>query len=139
MSPAGEGIRGDLHVVVNVRQHDRFERDGDHLLLAVPVGFSQLALGAVVEVPTLDGTTSVRIPAGSQHGAVFRVEGKGLPNLRSGDRGDLVVITQLVVPKRLSDEQQELLREYAKTEDTDVFEPRKPSFWNKIRDAVTGA
>jgi len=138
ISPGGQGIRGDLHVVVRVRRHKRFERDGDHLLLAVPVAFSQLALGAMVEIPTLDGTTSLKIPAGSQHGAMFRIDDQGLPNLRSGERGDLVVIVQLVVPKRLNDEQRRLLEQYAEMEELDVSNGEKPSFWNKIRDAMTG-
>jgi molecular chaperone DnaJ len=138
ISPGGEGIRGDLHVVVRVRPHERFERDGDHLLLAVPVAFSQLALGATIEVPTLDGTASLKIPAGTQHGAMFRIDGQGLPNLRTGERGDLITILQLVVPKRLNDEQRRLLEEYAETEDLDVGSSAKPSFWNKLKDVVTG-
>jgi len=138
ISPGGQGIRGDLHVVVRVRPHKRFERDGDHLLLAVPVAFSQLALGAMVEIPTLDGTASLKIPAGSQHGAMFRIDGKGLPNLRSGERGDLVVIVQLIVPKRLNDEQRRLLEQYAEMEELDASNGEKPSFWNKIREAMTG-
>lgn len=135
---AGRGIRGDLHVVVRVRAHEYFERDGDHLLLAVPVAFTQLALGATVEVPILDGKTSVEIPAGTEHGAIFRVPGKGLPNLRRGDRGDLVVIAQLVVPKRLTDEQKKLLLEYAETEHLEVASGDRASLWAKIKDAVSG-
>ena len=138
ISPEGQGIRGDLHVVVRVRPHDRFERDGDHLLLAVPVAFSQLALGAAVEVPALDGTASVTIPAGTQHGAMFRIENRGLPNLRSGERGDLVVILQLQVPRRLTDEQRDLLQAYAETEDIDLATEEKGSLWEKIRDAMRG-
>ena len=136
MSAAGQGIRGDLHVVVRVRSHARFERDGDHLLLAIPVAFSQLALGAKVEVPALEGTATVTIPAGTQHGAMFRVNGKGLPNLRSGERGDLVVILQLVVPKKLTDEQRELLEEYAQTEEVDVASGERSSIWGRIKDAM---
>ena len=137
LSPGGEGIRGDLHVVVRVRPHERFERDGDHLLLAVPVAFSQLALGATLEVEALDGTASLKIPPGTQHGAMFRIEGRGVPNLRTSERGDLVTILQLVVPRRLNDEQRRLLEEYAETEELDVGSSTKPSFWNKLRDAVT--
>jgi molecular chaperone DnaJ len=137
-SPGGQGIRGDLHVVVRVRPHKRFERDGDHLLLAVPVSFAQLALGATVEVPTLEGRSPLAIPAGTQHGAMFRIAGKGLPALRSGARGDLVVIVQLVVPRSLNDEQRELLEAYAHTEDLDIAGDGKSSFWGKIKDAMTG-
>jgi len=142
VSPTGQGIRGDLHVVVRVEKHDVFERDGDHLLIAMPVAFSQLALGTTCDVPTITadglGATSLKIPAGSQHGSIFRVPEHGLPNLRSGDRGDLVVIVQLVVPRRLDDEQKRLLQEYAATEEIDVGDGDKASFWHRLKDAVTG-
>ncbi|MBT8487152.1 MAG: molecular chaperone DnaJ [Phycisphaerales bacterium] len=138
MDPAGSGIRGDLHVVVRVRAHKVFERDGDHLLLAVPVSFSQMALGAELEVPTLDGETTLKIPPGTQHGVMFRVEGQGLPNVRSQRRGDLVVITRLVVPRKLSDGQRKLLEEYAETEDVPIPADGKTSFWEKIKDVMTG-
>ncbi len=138
ISPSGQGIRGDLHVVVRVRPHDRFERDGDHLLLAVPVSFAQVALGANVEITTLDGKATLTIPAGTQHGAMFRIEGKGLPKLRSGERADLVVIVQLVVPRHLNDEQRKLLHAYAETEDLHLDADGKSSFWGRIKDTLTG-
>ncbi|UCD76505.1 MAG: molecular chaperone DnaJ, partial [Phycisphaerales bacterium] len=128
----------DLHVVTRVREHDRFERDGDHLLLAVPIAFTQLALGAQVKVPTLSGEAELTIPAGTQHGGLFRLPDHGLPNLRTGKRGDLVVIVQLVVPKKLNDSQKKLLEEYARTEDLEVGNGSNPSFWGKIKDAMTG-
>jgi molecular chaperone DnaJ len=137
-SPSGQGMRGDLHVVVRVAPHDRFERDGDHLLLAVPIAFTQLALGAEVEVPTLDGRTVVKIPAGTQHGATFRAPETGLPNLRTGKRGDLIAIVQLVVPRRLSEKQRDLLSEYATTEHVEVS-TRDGSWWDKFKDAVSGS
>jgi molecular chaperone DnaJ len=141
-SPTGQGIRGDLHVVVRVQKHEVFERDGDHLLIALPVAFSQLALGTTCDVPTITaeglGTTTLKIPGGSQHGSIYRVPGKGLPNLRSGDRGDLVVIVQLVVPRKLDEEQKRLLQQYAATEELDVGDGDKESFWNRLKDAVTG-
>lgn len=138
VSPEGRGIRGDLHVVVRVRAHEVFERDGDHVLIATPVTFTQLALGAEVTVPALDGDATVTIPPGTQHGAIFRIEQRGLPNLRSGERGHQIVIAQLVVPGKLTDEQRELLREYADTEEVAVNATGRSSFWNKLRDAVTG-
>ena len=137
MSPAGQGLRGDLHVVVRVREHDKFERDVDDLLLAAPINFSQMALGAQIDVPTLDGTRQVNIPAGTQHGALFRINGSGLPNLRSGKRGDLVVVAQLVVPRKLNESQTRLLAEYAKTEDVPVGTGPE-SAWEKIKRAVKG-
>ncbi len=138
LSTAGQGIRGDLHVLVRVRAHDRFERDGDHLLTAVPVTFTQVALGAEIEIPTLDGPATLRVPAGTQHGALFRIQTKGLPGLRSGKRGDLVAIAQLIVPRKLTDAQKKLLSDYAETESLDV-DASNPSLWEKIKDAVGGS
>ncbi|MCA9284105.1 MAG: molecular chaperone DnaJ [Phycisphaerales bacterium] len=136
-SPEGSGPRGDLHVVVRVVPHDRFERDGDDLLVAVPVSFAQLALGATIETEGIDGTVTLDIPAGTQHGSVFRVPEKGLPNLRTRQRGNLVAIIQIVVPRRLTDEQKSLLQEYAKSEKIEVGDGSS-SLWRKIRDSLTG-
>ncbi len=138
LSPGGQGIRGDLHVVVRVRRHERFEREGDHLLMALPVAFTQAALGAEIEVPTLDGPATLRIPPGTQHGALFRVPHKGLPNVRSGKRGDLVAVLQLVVPQKLNEAQKKLLHEYARTEKLDVGAANS-SLWEKIRDKMSGS
>lgn len=138
-SSAGEGIRGDLHVVVRVRDHDQFERDGDDLIYAAPIAFTQLALGAVTQVPTLDGIAEVSIPAGTQHGEMFRVGGAGLPNLRSGRRGDLVVIAQLVVPRKLNEAQKKLLADYARTESVEVGNGQGASAWQRIKRAVKGS
>ncbi|MCA9296015.1 MAG: molecular chaperone DnaJ, partial [Phycisphaerales bacterium] len=137
-STGGEGIRGDLHVVVRVRPHDRFEREGDQLLVAVPMMFAQMALGADVVVPSLDGDVVVNVPAGTQHAAVFRVEGRGFPNLRTRKRGDLVVIAQLVVPRKLSEKQKQLLADYAETENLDVGSGHGHGFWGKLKDVMTG-
>ncbi len=133
----GEGITGDLHVVIRVKDHERFEREGDHLLVAVAMAFSQAALGGELEVPTLDGPATLTIPPGTQHGAIFRVHDHGLPNLRTGRRGDVVVVSQIVVPRKLNDEQKRLLREYANTENVDVAE-NDPSIWGKIKEVVRG-
>jgi molecular chaperone DnaJ len=138
LSAEGKGIRGDLHVVVRVQQHKQFERDGDHLLIAVPVAFTQLALGAQLEVPTLEEPATLSVPAGSQHGALFRINGKGLPSLRGGQRGDLIVVVQLVVPKKLNESQRKLLKEYAQSEDTVVGSGESASLWSKLKDRVRG-
>ena len=137
LNQRGEGIRGDLHVVVRVAAHKIFEREGDDLLIAIPVVFTQAALGAEIELPTLQGTTTLKIPPGTQHGALFRVDGKGLPNLRGPDCGDLVVIVQLIVPRKLSESQKKLLQEYAHVESLEVSGDSQ-SLWDKIKDAVTG-
>lgn len=138
LSPSGKGMRGDLHVVVRVRPHSRFERDGDDLLLVAPIAFTQLALGAQLEVPSIDGAREVSIPPGTQHGAMFRIAGAGLPSLRSGKRGDLVVVAQLIVPRKLNESQRRLLAEYAKTESLEVGTPQE-STWEKLKRAVRGA
>jgi molecular chaperone DnaJ len=134
-SPTGEGQRGDLHVMVRVKEHELFSREGDHLLLEMPIGFTQAALGAEVRVPTLDGEDVVKVPRATQYGALFRVTGKGLPNLRSGRRGDLVVVTKIEIPKKLSTKQEKLLREFAETEDKDVL-PESQGFLKKVRDLL---
>ncbi|MEC7352805.1 MAG: molecular chaperone DnaJ [Planctomycetota bacterium] len=133
----GSGIRGDLHVVVRVRPHELFERDGDQLIWVQPIAFAQAALGARVEIKTLDDVVTLDVPPGTQHGEIFKVPGAGLPNLRSRNRGDLVVIVQLVVPTKLDDEQRKLLEEYAELEEIPVSEPGQ-SFWGKLRDKVIG-
>lgn len=128
------GPRGDLHVVVRVKQHDLFERDGDNLILRMPVSFTQAALGATVQVPTIDGQsdTTLDIPAAAQHGQVFRMRDKGMPDLRTGRRGELIVVLAIEIPKKLSSRQKELLREFAETENHDVM-PESNSFWDKIK------
>lgn len=136
-SQDGSGTRGDLHVVVRVRPHERFEREGDDLIWVQPVAFAQAALGSMIEIRTIDGTTEFELPAGTQHGSVFRIDGEGLPNLRTRKRGDLVVIVQLVVPSSLDEKQRRLLEEYAVLEDIPVSEP-EPTFWSKLKGRMTG-
>lgn len=136
-SPSGEGIRGDLHVAVRVKQHEFFHRDGDNLLLEMPISFTQAALGADLEIPTLDGAAKLTIPKGTQFGSAFRVSGKGLPNLRSGRRGDLVVGVKVEIPRKLSAKQEKLLRDFAETEDKSVL-PESTGFWKKMADLLGG-
>ena len=137
LSPDGAGVRGDLHVVVRIQPHTVFERDGNDLVLAAPIAFTQAALGAELEVPTLDGHTVLAIPAGTQHGRIFRLEGHGLPNLRNGARGDLVVVAQLMVPKKLNEDQRTLLEQLAETENLDVGVD-EPSWWERLKERITG-
>ncbi len=107
------GPAGDLLVTVIVRPHARFERDGTSVLLEQEISYAQAALGAEVEVPTLDGPVKLTIPEGTQPGAVFRLRGKGVPYLRGSGRGDQFVTVRLAVPKNLSGSQKELLRQFA--------------------------
>jgi molecular chaperone DnaJ len=129
---AGEGMRGDLHVVVRVQPHARFKREGDHLVMEMPISFAQAALGADVVIKTLDAEHTVTVPRATQHGALFRVDGAGLPDLRNGVRGDLVAITMVEIPKKLAPEQEKLLRDYAATENLSVAQPKK-GFWETLR------
>lgn len=136
-SPGGEGVRGDLHVVVRVTETDRFKRDGDHLIVDLPVSISQAALGAEVEVPTLEGKTKVTMARGTQHGALFRVNSQGLPDLRTGRRGDLIAVARVVVPTKLSADQERILRELAATEEQTVL-PENHGFWRQMKEAFKG-
>lgn len=136
-SPTGEGPRGDLHVVVRVEDHDRFERDGDTLVAVQQIAFAQAALGATLKFQTLDGEVDLVVEPGTQHGDVVTVAGKGLPNLRTRKRGDLKVLLQLVVPRRLTEAQRKLLSEYAQTERLEVQRGGQ-SVWKKIKESLSG-
>ena len=107
------GSPGDLLITVTVRPHAIFERDGSSVLMEQEISYAQAALGAEVEVPTLDGKVKLTIPEGTQPGAVFRMRGKGIPYLRGGGRGDQFVTVRVAVPKNLSANQKELLRQFA--------------------------
>jgi molecular chaperone DnaJ len=139
-SADGSGTRGDLHVLIRISDDEesgRFERRGDDLVTVAPMAFAQAALGAQLTVPTVDGgVCMVDVPPGSQHGDPVLISGLGMPNLRTKDRGDMHVVLQLVVPKKLSVEQRKLLEEYAKTEKVDIRE--QSSFWKKIKDQIAG-
>jgi molecular chaperone DnaJ len=135
VSPDGAGVRGDLHVVVRVEEHDLFTRDGDNLVLEMPISFTQAALGAETQAPTLEGPAPIRIPKAAQHADVLRVQGAGLPDLRTGKRGDLLVALRIEIPKKLTEKQKRLLREFAETEDINVM-PESQGFLKRIRDAL---
>jgi molecular chaperone DnaJ len=102
---------GDLYVLVRVREDERFVREGDHLLTAVDVPAPQAALGVTLEVPGLEDSLDVEVPPGTQPGDVLTVRAQGMPSLRRGRRGDLRVVVNVVIPRRLSDEQRELLEQ----------------------------
>ncbi|UOO38078.1 molecular chaperone DnaJ [Oscillospiraceae bacterium CM] len=107
------GEAGDLYITVAVLQHAEFKREGNAVMVEMPVSFAQAALGADVEVPTLDGKVKYTIPEGTQTGTVFRLRGKGIPNLRGGGRGDQFVTVRVETPSGLSNEQKDLLRQFA--------------------------
>ena len=107
------GETGDMYVTVTVLRHAVFERDGTSVLVSMPVSFVQAALGAEIEVPTLDGKVKYSMPEGTQTGTVFRLKNKGIQNLRGSGRGDQFVTVEVAVPTELNDEQKELLRQFA--------------------------
>jgi len=131
------GPHGDLHVHVRVKKHEFFMRDENHLVMALPISFTQATLGADVEVPTLFGKSHLRIPPGTQHGEVLVLKGLGLPDLRGGHQGNEQIQVMVEMPKKLTKKQEEILREYAKTEETHVL-PHQRSFFDKLKDYVVG-
>jgi len=108
------GEAGDLYITVQVRPHARFSRDGDDLCITVPIAIHEAALGAKIEVPSIDGPARLRVPPGTQSGQRFRIRERGVPSPRDGRRGDLVVEVRLMLPKLLDERSKELLREFGR-------------------------
>jgi molecular chaperone DnaJ len=127
------GPAGDLYVVVNVKNHELFERDGPDLHCQVPVTMVQGALGAEIDVPTLDGKVKLKIPTGTQSGKVLRLRNKGLPTLRTTSRGDQLLHIFVETPTQLSRSQRELLERFAEQSE-DRASPQHKSFIEKLRD-----
>lgn len=127
------GPPGDLYVVIRLRPNPFFERDGTDLLCEVPVPFTQAALGAEIEVPTLEGKVKMRIPEGTQPGKVLRLRGKGVPALGSRTRGDQLVRVFVEVPNKLTDRQRELLEQLAEESGTEAT-PVTRGFLEKLKD-----
>ena len=111
---------GDLYVIIHIAPHQYFRRDEDDLLYSLKVGFPQAALGADVTIPTLEGTTMVKLDPGTQPGQIIRLKGKGMPRFRSYGRGDLLVRVSIGVPEKLTQRQRSLLEELAKEFDQEV-------------------
>lgn len=123
-SPDG-GPNGDCYVFIGVRKHKLFHRDGQNLILQMPISYTQAALGAEIEVPTLQGPDKMKIARGTQSGEVFKLPGRGMPNPQGGKTGDLLVQTFIETPKKISPEQEEILRKLAELEQTEVLPERK--------------
>ena len=122
------GSNGDLFIYVTVKPHKFFKREGDNVFLEQQISFAEAALGADIEVPTLDGPVKLTIPEGTQTGTTFRLRGRGFPKLRGYGRGDQHVRVKLFTPQRLSDEQKELLRKFDSTYAEPVEEDKKGLF-----------
>lgn len=129
----GGGPNGDVYCFVKVRRHKIFHRDGNDLILQLPISYTQAALGSEIEVPTLDGPTKLVIDRGTQSGEVFKMRGKGVTDPRSGRLGDLLVQTFIETPKRVSGEQEELLRKLAEIEEVEVL-PQRKNFLQRIKE-----
>jgi molecular chaperone DnaJ len=134
------GPPGDLYVVVHLKEHSVFQRDGDDLHCDMPISFTLAALGGEIEIPTLDGSAKVKIPPETQTGQVFRLRGKGIKGLRSTYPGDLLCAVAVETPVRLTDRQKELLRELEEInrKDGDRHNPRAKSFMDKVREFFAG-
>ncbi len=125
---------GDLIVMIEIKDDERFERDGDNLVMDLPLSFSQAALGIAFTVPTPHGEERISVPAGTQSGTVLKLRGKGLPKLGQGGHGDLLIRTHVWTPESLTEEQAKLFKELAKNEG----EPprRAAGFWTKLKEAL---
>jgi molecular chaperone DnaJ len=128
--------RGDLYCLIRVREHALFQRDGNDLVCQVPITFSQAALGGDIDIPTLEGRTTHALKRGVQGGEVVRIAGKGMPSLRGGRRGDLLVQVIVESPRHLTKRQEELFRELAELDQKHVS-PQRKSFLEKLRDFFT--
>jgi molecular chaperone DnaJ len=124
---------GDLEITIQVAPHAFFRRAGDDVVCTVPITFVHAALGGEVEVPTLDGKGKMRVPAGTQPGAVLRIKGKGIPHRGGLSRGDQRVEVVIEVPSQLTDRQRQILEELAKELGEDV-QPQRTTFMDKLRD-----
>jgi molecular chaperone DnaJ len=126
------GQNGDLYIVLAVKEHELFERQGDDLFCEIPIKFTLATLGGTIEVPTLFGKASLKIPAGTQSGTTFRLRDKGMPSLRGGRQGDQLVRVHVEVPQSLTSEQRKLLEEFARI-GGDADEPTSKSFFEKAK------
>jgi molecular chaperone DnaJ len=128
--------RGNLYIQIQVKKNAFFERNRNDLICQVPITFSQVALGAEIEVPTIDGTAPLTIPKGTQSGDVLKLKGRGMPDINGRGRGDQLIEIHVETPRNLSPRQEELLRELAELEHLNVS-PKRKSFFEKLRDYFT--
>ena len=128
------GPPGDLYIVINVLDHDFFRRDGAEVICDIPITFAQAALGAEIDVPTLDGKVSMKVPAGTQSHKTFRLKGKGLPHLGRGGRGDQMVRVMVEIPSRLTSEQADALRKFDELSQKDSkAHPMHHGFFDRVK------
>ena len=126
------GSAGDLYIVIHVKEHEVFERQGDDLFTEIPIKFTLATLGGTIQVPTMEGKASLKIPAGTQSGTTFRLKGRGMPHLRGGGQGDQLIRVHVEVPTSLSGEQKKKLEDFAAA-CGDADNPVAKSFFEKAR------
>ena len=131
------GPPGDLYIVFNVRPHKRFIRQDDDIILELSLTFPQASLGDELEVPTVHGKVKLKIPAGTQNGTTFRLRGKGVPNVHGHGTGDQHVVVKVLTPKKMTERQKELLREFASIEG-ETPDEYSSSFFDKIKRTFKG-
>lgn len=129
------GPPGDLVVIVRIAEHPIFRRDGDDIWCDVPISFTQAALGAVIDVPTIEGRVKMRVPEGTQSGRVFRMRGRGVPRATDKDRrGDQLVKVQVETPSGLTARQRQLLEEFARISGETIAHPRRKGFLDRVKE-----
>lgn len=126
------GSAGDLYIVVHVKEHEVFERQGDDLFTEIPIKFTLATLGGTIQVPTLQGKATLKIPAGTQSGTTFRLKGRGMPHLRGGAHGDQLIRVHVEVPTSLNSDQRKKLEDFAQA-CGDADEPVSRSFFEKAK------
>ncbi|MFJ5768553.1 molecular chaperone DnaJ [Psychrobacillus sp. NPDC093180] len=131
------GPAGDLYIVFRVKADPRFERDGDDIYYELPLTFAQAALGDEIEVPTVQGKVKLKIPAGTQSQTTFRLKGKGVKNVHGYGTGDQHVVVKVITPKKLTEKQKQLLREFAEISG-DIPEEQGSSLFDKIKRTIKG-
>lgn len=134
-SPNG-GYPGDCYVIIQIKKHPLFQREGQDLICRIPVGYAQAALGAEIDVPTLDGVEKIKIPAGTQNGDVVRLKGRGMPTPRRNAVGDLLIQIFIEVPKKVKPEHEKILRKLAEYEGEAVL-PARRSFGSSLKKFVS--
>jgi molecular chaperone DnaJ len=131
------GPRGDVYCRVHIKQHPFLRRHNNDLILQLPIGFTQASLGAEIVVPTLRGKTTLKIPRGAQYGDTYRLAGEGLPDLHSRRTGDQIVQILIEIPRKMTKQQERLLREFAETEDHQVL-PESKGFVERLKEYFSG-
>lgn len=127
-----------MFVVIRVRKHDFFLREGDHIFCELPLTFAQAALGDEIEVPTVHGKVKLRIPAGTQAGKTFRLKGKGAPNVHGRGHGDQHIKVKIMTPTNLTDKQKDLLRQFNELGGHESTDEQEDNIFQRFRKAFKG-